>query len=364
VVDEFDIDLEMPTTTTTTAMMKKRGGARASRLRFKQPLDFRPALNDQLPIANEAAKAALLQSYRDEANDWWYVLHAGFNLLFHGVGANEQFINDFVSRRVPPRAIMTVVMCEHPNTTVKQLLMTLAHVTPRGVAVLRGAQGIVPQARKLAAYMDELEARDAAGAVAQYLVLHAIDAPSISSPESQAALSVLSACRLIRVVATARHPRVALLWSHTVWRRMQWHNVHLSTLLPIRSEVVRLGRSKQRHNVSTRRSALLVLSSVSGKARQIFAAFVRVLLKHPDEGGIKLQTLYDACHAQFLVASMQELRQQLVEFRTHSLISASGSGFSEKLACPLGESELRLLLTDIDELQRSGVEAIDDDNDE
>lgn len=354
--DEFDIDLEMPAA-------KKRGGARASRLRLKVPLDVRGALSSKRAPTNEAAKRRLLRDYRDDESDWWFVLERGQHLLFDGVGANEQFVNDMVSKRVPPGAVMTVVSCEHPNTNMKQLLMALAHVTPRGASVLRGAaqQGVVQQARKLAAYLDAL-ALAAPRTVPFYLVMHAIDAPAMNQlPGSHDALGVLCACRLMRVVATARSPRVALLWSHTVWRRMRWHSVPLSTLLPIRSELVRVGRHRAKQHASTRRSAVLVLSSVSSKARQIFAAFLRALLKHADEGGVKMSALYDDCHARFLVASMQELRQQLVEFRTHALITAAGSGFSEKLACSLAPAEMRLLLADIDELERGGIDAVDDD---
>jgi hypothetical protein len=242
--------------------------------------------------------------------------------------------------------------------------MALAHVTQRGVSVFRGAQGIVQQARRLAHYLDALADRVDI-LVPQYLVMHNIDAPAMNQlPGAQEVLAILCACRLMRVVATARNPRVALLWSHAVWRRMRWYSVQASTLMPIRSELVRVGRNRSKAHASTRRSALLVLSSVSSKARVIFAAFLRTLLQHPDEGGVKMSALYDVCHAQFLVSSVLELRQQLVEFRTHSLIVVSGSGFSEKLSCSLAVGELRLLMHDIDELEQRGVEAIDDDDED
>jgi hypothetical protein len=340
---------------------KRKGGAR-SRLRFKFPLDLRGALSSTRAVTNEAAKKRLMHRYRALEPDWWFALHNGHNILIDGVGANEQFVNDLVSRRVPRGAVMTVVSCDHPNSNIKQLLMALAHVTVRGVSVFRGAQGIVQQSRRLTQYLDTL-ASLVDGVVPQYLVMHNIDAPALNQlPDAQETLAILCSCRLMRVVATARNPRVALLWSHTVWRRMRWYNVHVSTMAPILSELVRVGRNRSKQHASTRRSALLVLSSVSSKARVIFAAFLRTLLRHPDEGGVKMSALYDVCHAQFLVSSVLELRQQLVEFRTHSLIVVTGSGFAEKMSCSLAAGEVQLLLHDIEELEQKGVEALDDDD--
>jgi hypothetical protein len=354
---DLEFELDAP------SKSKRKGGAR-SRLRFKYPLDLRGALSSTRPPSNKAAKQRLTDRYRALAPDWWFALHTGHNILIDGVGANEQLVNDLVSRRVPRGAVMAVVSCDHPNTNIKQLLMALAHVTQRGVSVFRGAQGIVQQARRLAHYLDALADR-VDGVVPQYLVLHNVDAPAMNQlPGAQEVLAILCACRLVRVVATARNPRVALLWSHAVWRRMRWYNIHASTLMPIHSELVRVGRNRTKAHASTRRSALLVLSSVSSKARVIFSAFLRTLLEHPDEGGVKMSALYDVCHAQFLVSSVLELRQQLVEFRTHSLIVVSGSGFSEKLSCSLAVGELRLLMHDIDELEQKGVEAVDDDDDD
>jgi len=60
--------------------------------------------------------------------------------------------------------------------------------------------------------------------------------------------------------------------------------------------------------------------SVPRKAALVFDRFLRALLERPDESGVTLSALYDKCHVEFLVSSLNDLSAQLVEFRTHHLV--------------------------------------------
>ena len=134
---------------------------------------------------------------------------------------------------------------------------------------------------------------------------------------------------------------------------MQLYNIRFSLFEPIRSELVQVGRRRAVKRAATRRSAQLVLSSVPRKARLVFAEFIRAVLARPDEPGVPTSALYQSCHAKFYVHSTAELHVQLVEFRTHNLVGATGSGISETLTTTLPKAALRELLRDIDEMNNA-----------
>lgn len=152
---------------------------------------------------------------------------------------------------------------------------------------------------------------------------------------------------------------------------MRWHYVNLSLLTPFRVELV---RSKSKSAASGRatsyRAAVNILHSVARKSALVLRHLIALQLAQPDQRGIwrggakscasrsnttrpgvLVSALYQACHAEFVVASVGELRAQLVEFRTHYLVrTLGGSGHNERLVCSLTTAEQRHLLKDIDQL--------------
>ena len=190
-----------------------------------------------------------------------------------------------------------------------------------------------------------------------FVILHSIDSPVINAfADAQPALAALCACKLLRVVLSIRTPRAALLWSESTLRQMRLYNLHMPLLEPVRAELVHVGRRRTALRAATRRSAQLVLASVPRKTRSVFAELARALLARRDEPGVPISTLFDACHGKFLVRTTGDLRQQLVEFRTHNLVGSIGSGFNERLTSTLPAGALKQLILDVDEINKESTD--------
>lgn len=95
-------------------------------------------------------------------------------------------------------------------------------------------------------------------------------------------------------------------------------------------------------------SALVVLSSLSSTAQQVFKIIIESQLDEEGDQGIDPQRLFKMCRDRFLVSNQGLLQAILTEYKDHHLLATKkGQDGREILYVPLEAPALRYLFEDI-----------------
>ena len=334
-------------------------------------------------------------------------LEQGFNLIFYGFGSKRAVLNDFASQTLARRGHVVVVNGFHPNTTLKDMLASIAHVPGLASAAAPGADA---QVRRICSFFSTV---DAPRTHRLYLVIHNIDAPPMRAQKMRNALSLLALSLNIHLVASVDRIGAPLLWSASelLARKVQpgdsaashsaegqtaspkrgyaflWHD--LTTLMPYDTELSFADRSSitgASYASTGARSALAmtatagagapltetavahVLAAVTSKAKKLFVLLSTRQLENIEAAsgaatgsdasspndmaqfGLGYDAIFSLARENFVATSDTALRALLGEFKDHGLILAgvATGGSGDTLWIPLRKERLVRVLKSIE----------------
>ena len=181
-----------------------------------------------------------------------------------------------------------------------------------------------------------------------YLVVHNLDGPALRSERAQAALALLAASPLVRLICSVDHINAPLVWDQGKLTRYNFAWFDATTYAPY-AEETRYENSflvaQAAGGALSLESMVQVFATLNPTGREIFARIVRHQLAAegaPDYAGMPLPELYQNCRLDFLVNSDLMLRAQLTEFRDHKLllVKKDGDGI-ENLVVPIADAVLQ-----------------------
>ena len=291
-----------------------------------------------LPERFPTEKAALHARFEAQFGRWWRQWQAGFSLLFYGYGSKRALLEKFVSECCGEDACLVI--------DGLALRLTARSILIQAAAVLKMVQ---PQQYRTTSTADLLQAITSEHPHRRLqIVLHNIDSPALREPSSQRLLSELAALPNIHFAASIDHVNAPLLWDLQTSDRFQWLWHHTATYVPYVDEVVAAAVPSLlvgNKEACTQQSALIVLSSLSNTAKDVFKLVVEAQLDQTGAGGISFQMLFAVCREKFIVSNEMLLRTFLTEFRDHDLLqSKRTSEGGDVFFVPLKEDELQQVL--------------------
>ncbi|KAI8146798.1 origin recognition complex subunit 2-domain-containing protein [Fennellomyces sp. T-0311] len=324
-----------------------------SKLPVLEPQEFNDIL-ESCPKKHADDIATLMSMHKLHFNEWFFKLHAGFNLLFYGYGSKRRLLNDFVKTSLTDGAVL-MINGFFPSITIKASLTKLAVDALDVPAPPAQIQDLVTLISNY--FASEERAYDRL-----YLIVHNIDGNTLRNERAQMALSILADSPNIHLIATVDHINAGLLWDNVKTSRFNWLWHDATTfddyLVETSFENSLLMRSGE---LGGARGIQYVLRSLTSNGRGVF----RVLAEHQlmemeiegnetgkgnESVGLPYHRYYDACRESFLVSSDTTLRSLLTEFIDHKIIhSRRSSDGTEIFFIPLDKSSLCNILEEVSE---------------
>uniref|UniRef100_A0A914UR93 Origin recognition complex subunit 2 n=1 Tax=Plectus sambesii TaxID=2011161 RepID=A0A914UR93_9BILA len=284
-----------------------------------------PKIKEWIEIADQMLPEAVhetIEGYSKDFSTWMTYLCADFNLVLYGFGTKRVLLEDFREKCLGEFDCLTVEGYR-PTITIRTVLTSLALHRKLISSNSAKALGPVEWANSIRKELEEDENGDDV-----ILIVHNIDGPALRDSQSQAALSVLATCDRIHIVASIDHVNASLMWDRKTLSRFRWVWLETPTLLSYSVELFAgdsklLGLSHKSGGVAHTVASLdRIWQSLTDNARKVLArlaelASKRNVLKDP----ISIWELYRVCRDDFLVTSEAVLKQQLVEFEDHRLIT-------------------------------------------
>ncbi|KAG2220296.1 hypothetical protein INT45_009929 [Circinella minor] len=324
-----------------------------SKLPVLEPQEFHNIL-EQAPTKHVNDISTLFSMHKLHFNEWFFKLHAGFNLLFYGYGSKRRLINDFCSSSLTD-GIVLMINGFFPSITIKGSLYKLvvdALDIPSPPAQMPDLLSLISK------YFQDQDRQYER----LYIVVHNIDGSSLRNEKAQQALSMLADSPNVHLIATMDHINTGLLWDNVKTSRFNWLWHDATTfddyLVETSFENSLLMRSGE---LGGARGIQYVLRSLTTNGRGVF----RVLAEHQlmemeiegnetgranESVGLPYHRYYDACRESFLVSNDTQLRSLLTEFIDHKIIHSKRSpDGTEVFYIPLDKSTLCNILEDVSE---------------
>ncbi|KAI9488062.1 origin recognition complex subunit 2-domain-containing protein [Zychaea mexicana] len=324
-----------------------------SKLPVLEPQEFYDILETMALAKHADDIATLFSMHKLHFNEWYFKLHAGFNLLLYGYGSKRRLVNDFVQSSMTDGVVL-MINGFFPSITIKaslsKLVVDALDVTASPPAQMQDLVALISNY-----FMDENRSYERL-----YLIVHNIDGSTLRNERSQQALSMLADTPNIHLIATIDHINAGLLWDNVKTSRFNWLWHDATTfddyLVETSFENSLLMRSGE---LGGARGIQYVLRSLTSNGRGVF----RVLAEHQlmememegndtaranESMGLPYHRYYDACRESFLVSNDTQLRSLLTEFIDHKIIHAKRSADgTEVFYIPLDKSTLCNVLEEI-----------------
>ena len=324
-----------------------------SKLPVLEPQEFHDIL-EQAPTKHVDDISTLFSMHKLHFNEWFFKLHAGFNLLFYGYGSKRRLINDFCASSLTD-GIVLMINGFFPSITVKASLSKLAV----DALDMPSPPAQMPDLLSLISNYFQDQDREYERL---YIIVHNIDGSSLRNEKSQQALSMLADSPNVHLIATMDHLNTGLLWDNVKTSRFNWLWHDATTfddyLVETSFENSLLMRSGE---LGGARGIQYVLRSLTTNGRGVF----RVLAEHQlmememegnetgranESVGLPYHRYYDSCRESFLVSNDTQLRSLLTEFIDHKIIHSKRSADgTEVFYIPLDKSTLCNILEEVSE---------------
>eukprot|EP00890_Picochlorum_soloecismus_P002208 jgi/Picsp_1/2989/NSC_01212-R1_origin recognition complex subunit 2 len=296
---------------------------------------------EELPERLVEVKKRLVKRYLGQVSEMACQWRAGFSLLFYGYGSKFELLKEIASKSACGCPTM-VINALSPNVTIRSILLHVA------------ALGRDCKPNNLSSHSDE----DLMGIVREeseyrrlFVFVSNIDAHGLSAPEHQRVLSELASIPRVHFAASIDHVNAPLLWDLQTKDRFAWVWYHVPTFKPYIKECsasampsLFLGRKE----ACTQESALVVLSSLSNNAREVFRCIADAQLQEDGIGGITFQRLFSVCKEKFLASNELILKTFLTEFKDHEILQTRRTTEGADILCvPLQPESLKQLLVEM-----------------
>ena len=277
---------------------------------------------------------------------WLFQLSSGFNILLYGLGSKRKVIEDFCTTSLSDSCYI-VVNGFFPGFTLKHLLVLLS-------------SDLLQHAGSFKSYVDHCHfichalcnKRNAPSEV--FLVVHNIDGATLRVEKAQMALSLLSSCPHIHILASIDHINAPLIWDQSMLSRFNWVWHDVTLYMPYQMETSYENSLVKQSSTLAFSSIIQVIKSLTSNARGIFHLLAYSQIEHHGDSsylGLTLTELYAKSREKFLVNSEATLKTHLTEFLDHKLIrwKKAGDG-AEYLVVAVDHSVLTHFLEyDLDE---------------
>ena len=278
---------------------------------------------------------ALHDVYRALHKYWLVQLGQGFNILLYGYGSKHTVIEQFCHNQLTNEYHL-VVNGFFPGLSLKQILNEITSEVLEHSGTFKNH---VSQCNFICRSLCGEEG-DAPGDL--FLIIHNIDGVALRDEKTQFALSLLSTCPKVHIIASVDHINSSLLWDEIVLARYNWIWHDVTTFERYTMETSYENSLLIHQSSSLELTSLTsVLKSVPEKTHKMFELLATYHLEHktdPTYNGVPFRELYRMCREKFLAASDVTLRAQLTEFFDHKLVK------SRKIAN--GTETLTLLVQD------------------
>lgn len=315
---------------------------------------LRAAASEIIP-KHEKEIASLLKSYKDFYPKWLFELRCGFGLLMYGFGSKKNLLEDFASTTLTDFGVV-VINGYLPSINIKQVGVTIAEVLQDQLkSKRRGSTGNKPKhsfgsqsIEDILSFLNGQPPNENDGFVC--IVIHNIDGPALRDSESQQYLARIASCTHVRIIASIDHVNAPLLWDKKmVHTQFNWCWYHVPTFAAYKVEgvfhplILASGGGGQ-----TRRTAIIVLQSLTPNAQSVFKVLAEHQLANEKEEGMRINTLYTKCRERFLVSSQVTLNSHLTEFRDHELVKTRRhSDGQDCIYIPMASDALEKLLQEL-----------------
>ncbi|KAI9243392.1 origin recognition complex subunit 2-domain-containing protein [Phascolomyces articulosus] len=324
-----------------------------SKLPVLEPQEFNDIL-EAAPTKHAEDISTLFSMHKLHFNEWFFKLHAGFNLIFYGYGSKRRLINDFCRSSLTDGVVL-MINGFFPSITIKASLSKL-------VVDALDIPSPPAQMPELLSLISQYFSSQDRHYERLYLIVHNIDGNTLRNEKSQMALSMLADLPNIHLIATMDHINAGLLWDNVKISRFNWLWHDATTfddyLVETSFENSLLMRSGE---LGGARGIQYVLRSLTSNGRGVF----RVLAEHQlmemelegnetgkanESVGLPYHRYYDTCRESFLVSNDTQLRSLLTEFIDHKIIHAKRSpDGTEVFYIPLDKSTLCNILEEVSE---------------
>jgi origin recognition complex subunit 2 len=322
-----------------------------SKLPVLEPQEFHQILQDA-PAKHGKEISILSEMHKQHFPQWFFELHAGFNLVFYGYGSKRNLLNDFAQSSLTDGP-MIVVNGFFPSISIKDILSKITS----GALGMAAPTGVIQDHVKfICDYFGDKDREYES----LYIVIHNLDGPNLRNERTQTALSMLARADNIHLVASVDHINAGLLWDNVKSSRFNWIWHDATTfddyLVETSFENSLLVRTDE---LGGARGAKFVLDSLTSNARGVF----KILADHQldemknarlegrgnESVGLTYGQYYQKCREGFYVSSDLALRTELTEFRDHKLISTRKSlDGTELFFIPLDRATLDNIVLQLD----------------
>ncbi|KRX25589.1 Origin recognition complex subunit 2 [Trichinella nelsoni] len=254
----------------------------------------------------------------------WYLCH--FNLILYGYGSKIALMEQFCEEKLKNYYNYFVFRCYLPDFSLRHSLLTVfnsLHLDSRGATATPPAAGIVQLARAVAEGVEKLRPQ-----IDVVLVFHCIDRNlPLQSETNQQALATIFTCKRFHLIATTDHRRASALFDRStvnacnlLWIRATTFENYTREILAGESKIFgfKKKKSKTNHTISSLES---VWASLTSKSCDSLLLLVKMVLANKNGAGVQFWDWYRLCRREFFVSSEQALRQHVVEFRDHRIIT-------------------------------------------
>ncbi|KRX50835.1 Origin recognition complex subunit 2 [Trichinella murrelli] len=262
---------------------------------------------------------------RSSFDTWlWYLCH--FNLILYGYGSKIALMEQFCEEKLKNYYNYFVFRCYLPDFSLRHSLLTVfnsLHLDSRGATATSAAAGIVQLAKAVAEGVEKLRPQ-----IDVVLVFHCIDRHlPLQSETNQQALATIFTCKRFHLIATTDHRRASALFDRStvnacnlLWIRATTFENYTREILAGESKIFgfKKKKSKTNHTISSLES---VWASLTSKSCDSLLLLVKMVLANKNGAGVQFWDWYRLCRREFFVSSEQALRQHVVEFRDHRIIT-------------------------------------------
>ncbi|KAF7722437.1 Origin recognition complex subunit 2 [Apophysomyces ossiformis] len=295
-----------------------------SKLAVLEPKEFHDILA-AAPKKHKNDIDTLLMMHEQHFSQWFFEMHAGFNLLFYGFGSKRRLLNSFVQTMLTDGPVV-VINGFFPTITIKDILIKiLVHALD-----LTATGQIQDQVALVCDYFSRKDRKFDR----LYLAIHNIDGMNLRNERTQTALSILANAPNIHVIGSVDHINSGLLWDNVKASRFNWIWHDATTfddyIVETSFENSLLTRTGE---VGGARGVRYVLASLTSNARGVFRILAENQLiememsgnehgRGNESTGLSYHRYYQLCREQFYVSTDLALRSQLTEFRDHKIINS------------------------------------------
>ncbi|CDW55251.1 ORC2 domain containing protein [Trichuris trichiura] len=274
--------------------------------------------------ANQMAKKAM-KLLEAQFPVWMLYLSERFNLLLYGYGSKAELLERFRKNELDGRYSHFLIKGYEPQLNLCKALRALAENLNLLSRRRREQASAITSAARMADFIrDGIEKLKEP--IDVVILIPSLDGIALRTMSNQQAIYLLAEIPEVHIIASVDHRNSAILFDDAklsrgnfIWIEATTYKSYGTEILAGESKILGLSRKmdKCKHSLS---SLECVWASLTSKGVAAFVHLARMALGSRG-GDVPFWDWYRCCLDDFVVSSEASLRQHLVEFRDHRLVS-------------------------------------------